>query len=98
MRAVTRRSGIRTRSPAARRIGLVSGVEPRPMASVSRPPVRPQCRGRSAARSQQREQNIVVLALARLVREAIDAEETENSDEPSPPGRIAETTHTERVA
>lgn len=76
----------------------MSGTDSRPAASVSRPPVRSNRRSRSAARSQQREQNIVVLALARLVGEAIDAEEAENSDEPSRPRKIGQTTHTERVA
>lgn len=45
-----------------------------------------------------REQNIAVLALARLVREAIDADETVDTGEPGPRRRIPGPAHDNRVA
>lgn len=45
-----------------------------------------------------REQNTAVLALARLVREAIEADETVDAGEPGPRRKISVPAHDNRVA
>ena len=47
---------------------------------------------RQAAHSHQREQNIVVLALARLVRESIEAEDSDDPEHAAPQRKIADPT------
>lgn len=84
MRAVARPPRKNTGSDAARRIALGSAAAARPPTLLRRPAVRTTSTKRPAARGHQREQNIVVLALARLVREAIEAED---SDDPEPRGQ-----------
>lgn len=82
MRAVARPRGKHERSAAAtRRIALGSKAAARPPTLVRRPAVRAKSTKRPAAGGHLREQNIVILALARLVREAIEAED---SDDPEP--------------
>jgi hypothetical protein len=48
---------------------------------------------RRAARSNRREQNIVVLALARLVRESIEAEDSDDPEHAAPQRKMADPTH-----
>jgi hypothetical protein len=89
-----RAPGGSNRSKSTRDRRLVSRSVPQQPASA--PSGRPVPRGNRngfSARNQAREQNAVVLALARLVREATDAEEADNAEESAPPRRITDTTH-----